>query len=405
MARIRSAFARSALAAAAVVGGSALAAVSPAHADGWSPGLTVGTRFDRPVAGATGDEGEWITSITPQILSERLGPFTSWDFQAHRRYDASRRLSGLHQTHDVALGAFTSQLAEHTRASLDGAYFRSRDVLNPDPEAQLASTELSRASGAVRLETWRGEAGYQVEGANYVSPALADGRSQGWDATLFPLRSEQHRWLIGWRRQEWTVGGRTELALSTATAGMRRNHTPFVSSELEAGVAIIADDLRGPAREELALLAGMNGLGHALNLPFDVRFRIRRDVTTSGEAEIWRPVGGARVALRWERAIHAGGGVSDEPTRRDFATFEVQDTLGARSILSIEGNYRRSRPRDLGSDLLETWRGAAAFSRDLRPWLRGRVSYSFAQQHASGGITASDFDRNRLELTLSAVYQ
>lgn len=398
-------FGRSALAVAGIAGCLTLAGSARVYADGWSPGLMVGTRFDRPAAAGAGDGGEWNASLTPQLLAERLGPFTTWDLHAHRRYDSSRQLSGLRAAHDVALGTLSSQLAEHTRVSLDGAYFRSRDILNPDPEAQLASSDLSRVSGAAALETGRGEAGYGVEASSYVAPGLADGRSQTWNAALFTMRSEQNRWLVGWRRQEWTVGGRTELAASAATVGVRRSHTPFLSSELELGVAHVADDLAAPAREELAVVVGLNGFGHALNLPFDGRFRVRRDVSTTGMAEIWRPMAGARVALRWERSMHAGGGIFHEPTHRDFVAFEAQDTLGGRSILSFEGSYRRARPRSLAQNQLETWRAAAALSRDLRPWLRGRVRYSLAQQDASAGVPVSDFDRNRLELSLSAVYQ
>jgi hypothetical protein len=404
MASIRIAFGRTVLAVAGIAGFLTLGGWASAYADGWSPGLTVGTRFDRPIAGA-GDGGEWIASLTPLLLSDRIGPYTRWDLHAHRRYDASRQLSGLRAAHDVALGTLSSQLAEHTRVSLDGAYFRSRDLLNPDPEAQLAASDLSRASGSAALDTWRVEAGFQIEASTYVAPGLADGRSQAWNAALFPMRSEQNRWLVGWRREEWTVAGRTELASSAATVGVRRHHTPFVSSELELGVARVADDLAGPPREEFALVAGLNGLGHALNLPFDARFQVRRDVATTGMAEIWRPMGGARIGLRWERSMHAGGGVFHEPTHRDFVAFEAQDTLGARSILSLEGGYRRARPRSVAQDRLETWRASAALSRDLRPWLRGRARYSFAQQHASAGLPTSDFDRNRLELSLSAVYQ
>lgn len=405
MARLCILFGPIALMLAVFLGGVALTGRARAYADGWSPGLSVESRFDRPVAVSAGDGGEWIASLTPQLLSERLGPFTRWDLHAHRRYDTSRRLSGLRTAHDVALGNLSSQLAEHTLVSLDGAYFRSRDVLNPDPEAQLASSDLSRASGAAAIETWRGEAGYQVEASTYVAPGLADGRSQAWNAALFAMRSEQSRWLVAWRREEWTVAGRTELATSAATVGVRRHHTPFVSTEFELGVAHVADDLEGAPREGLALVAGLSGIGHALSLPFDARFRVRREVTTTGMAEIWRPMGGARVALSWERALHAGGGVFNEPTHRDFVAFDVQDTLGARSILSLEGSYRRARPRSLAQNRLETYRAAATLSRDMRPWLRGRVRYSLAQQHASAGVAVSDFDRNRLELSLSAVYQ
>jgi hypothetical protein len=405
MARLCIRIGRSALAMAGLLGVLTLDGRTPAHADGWSPGVTLGTRFDRPVAGSTGDEGEWIGSLTPLLLAERLGPFTRWDLRAHRRHDASRQLSGLRATSDVALGSFSSQLAERTSASLDGAYYRSRELLNSDPEATFAPSGQSRASGRARIETGRGEAAYRVEGARYDAPGLPDGLAQGWDAALYAMRSDATRWLVGWRRQEWTVGGRTELASSAATVGVRRQHSPFVSSELELGVARVADDLAGPARNELAVVAGIHGLGHALALPFDARFRVRHDVSTTGMAEIWRPMAGARIALRWERSVHAGGGDFREPTRRDFVSFEAQDTLGGRTILSLEGSYRRARARSQAHDLLETYRASAAFSRDLRPWLRGLVRYSLAQQHASATVAASDFERNRVELSLSAVYQ
>jgi hypothetical protein len=398
-------FGRIALTVAAILGGTTLSASTPAHADGWSPGLTVGGRLDRPVSGITGDGGEWTGSLTPQFFSDRVGPYTRWDFQAHRRYDASQRLSGLRAAHDVALGTLSSQLAEHTLVTVDGAYFRSRDVLNPDPEAPFTASDQSRASGEGSIETWRAQAGAQVEGTAFKAPGFADARSRSWNVALFPMRSEQNRWLVGLRREDWMVAGRNELASSAATVGVRRHHTPFVSSELEVGVVRIADDLAGPPSDELAVAAALNGIGHALDLPFEMRFRVRRGVTTTGLAEISRPMGGARAGLLWERSLHAAGGVFQEPTHRDLVTFDVQDTVGSHSILSIEGSYRRERPRSAFQNRLETWRGSASLSRDLRPWLRGKARYSVAQQNAAPGVPIADFDRNRLELSLSAVYQ
>lgn len=405
MARLCICFGRIALTMAAILGGATLTSPWRAHADGWSPGVSVGTRFDRPVAGIAGDGGEWIGSLTPQFLSDRIGPYTRWDLRAHRRYDTSQRLSGLRAAHDVVLATLSSQLAEHTQVTVDGAYFRSRDVLNPDPEAPFTASDQKRASGEGTIETWRAQAGVQIEGTAFEAPAFADARFRSWNAALFPMRTEQNRLLIGVRREEWMVAGRSELASSSATVGVRRHHTPFVTSELEVGVVRIADDLAGPPRDELAVAAALNGIGHALDLPFDLRFRVRRGVTTTGLAEVWRPMGGARVGLLWERSLHAAGGVFQEPTHRDLVTFDVQDTLGARSIFSIEAGYRRARPRSAPQDLLETWRASASLSRDMRPWLRGRVRYSLAQQNASAGVAVSDFDRNRLELSLSAVYQ
>lgn len=405
MSRLRIPLGLRAFAVAGLLGALTLPGAWPALADGWSPGLMVGSRFDRPVPGVPGDGGEWVGSLTPLLLSERLGPYTSWDLRAHRRYDASDRLSGLRASHDVALATLTSRPGESTRLALDGEYFRSRDLFNPDPQASLAGSDQRRAAGAATIETSRAEAGYRVETTRYGSPGLADGRGEGWNAALYARRSEHTRWLLGWRREEWTVDRRTELATSSATVGVRRRHTPTLASELELGLARVADDREGPLRDELAVVAGLSGFGGLLRLPFDARFLVRRDVVTSSTAEIWRPMAGARVGLRWERTLHAGGGVFSEPTHRDLVAFDAQDTLGGRSILSLEGSYRRARPRAGGAERLETYRAAAAVSRDLRPWLRGRLRYSTARQEATAGIAAADFDRNRVEFTLTAVYQ
>lgn len=405
MRRTRILFGRSALVIAGAVGTLTLTGPPTTRADSWSPGVTVGSRFDHQTNAAPGTGGDWIHSVTPQLLLERLGPFTTWDLRAERRYDTAPHESGLHRSHDVVIGALNSQWAEHSRASLEGSYFDSRDAFNPDPQAAFSASDQSRASGSIGVETWRAQGGYSIENATYQAPGLDDGRSQSWDAALFLLRTETNRWLVRWRREEWTVASRQELAASAATFGMRRQHSSTMSSRLELGVARIADDRVGPPREDLAVVAGLDGFGRLLRLPFDARAEVRRDVTTSGLAEIWRSIPGIRVSLRWERSLHATGGYFDEPTDQDFVAFQAQDTLGGRSIVSLEGSYRREHPRSLADARLETYRAAAAVSRDLQPWLRGRVRYSMAQQSASAGIGAFPFDRSRVEFMLTAVYQ
>lgn len=405
MGRTRISFGRSVLTIAGAVGTLACTGPVGSRADGLAPGITVGTRFDRPVSGTPGAGGAWFGTLTPLVLYERLGPFTNWDFRAQRRYDTHADVSGLHHANDVLSGSLDTRWSERSYAKFDGTYFYSRDTFTPDPQAAFAPSTQSRGSVEADIETGRTEAGIAYEGTNYDEPGYEDGTSLSWHAGLFPFTSEQQRWVIDWRREELTVGGQTELATSTATAGLRRQHTPRLSSQLEAGVVWITEDIGGAARQDLAVVAGLVGFGQVLHLPFDARIEFRHDVATSGVAEIWRSIPGRRIAFRWEKDLNARGGYFHEATFQDYFVFEAQDTLGGRSIVSLEGSYRRERPRSLPQEGLDTYRAAAAFSRDLQPWLRGRVRYSLAQQRATAGISAYDFDRNRVELMLSAVYQ
>jgi hypothetical protein len=91
--------------------------------------------------------------------------------------------------------------------------------------------------------------------------------------------------------------------------------------------------------------------------------------------------------------------------RRDFVTLSAQDTLGGHSIVAIEGSYRLATARVGSGDQLETWRGMATISRDLRTWLRGTVRYATAQQSGRGANAHARFESSRVEVSLTAVYQ
>lgn len=396
-------FGRSALAIAGAVGTLTLGGPARSYADGLLPGVTVQTRFDQEQTGVPRPPGQWTQSITPQILFERAGVLTTWDVRAERRYDNPEQVSGFVVSHDIVTGTARSQWGEHTRSNIEGSYFESRDVFNPDPRSPISGSRQWHSYGSAALESYRGEASYDFDFANYQETTLDDGHSQSLDAALYPFRTQSNRWLVAGHHEEWTVAGHNQLITTTATAGLRRDHTPTLSSHVEVGVARI--DEEGALRNDLALVAGLKGFGQTLGLPFDARFEIRHDVSNSGVAEIWRSTPGKRLALRWEKALAATGGYFDEPTDHDFVTFQAQDTLGGRSIVSLEGTYRRDRPRSLNAERLETYRAAAAFSKDLQPWLRATARYSLAVQHATAGIGAYPFDRDRVELMLTAAYQ
>jgi hypothetical protein len=362
-------------------------------------------RYDDPGPGGIGSAGAWIGAFQPELKLERLAPVASWNILAHRRFDSSEQSRRPRVSNDVAIGTVTSQFAEHSQVTVEGRYFRSRDLIHPDPESPLASTETQYASGSARASFWRGDASYQARARSYSSPALGDADSRSWGATIHPFRSEQQTWSVAWRHDDWRLSGDADLSASVGTLGYRRQHTEQVSSALEVGMVEVEDGVPGSRRRDLALAASLDGLGHMLRLPFDARLRVTRDVSTAGVAEAWSSLGGAQLTVRWERALEAEGGIFHEPTRRDYVSAEARDTVSAGTILSLEGSYRRARPRSVSTAQIETYRASACFLRQANNWLTGAVRYSLARQVGTGGTDLPDVDRSRVELTLTAAYR
>src|SRR5262245_6825929 len=238
MSRTGISFGRSALAIAGAVG--MLASMSPrSHADGLFPGVTVQTRYDQEQTGVPRPPGQWTQSITPRILFERSATLTTWDLRAERRYDNPEQVAGFIVSHDIVTGAINTRWGEHTRSSVEGSYYESRDVFNPDPRSPISNSRQWHSYGSAGFESYRGEANYDFDVANYQEITLEDGHSQSLDAELYPFRTASSRWLVAAHHEEWRVEGRNQLITTTATAGLRRDHTPTLSSHVEVGLAKI----------------------------------------------------------------------------------------------------------------------------------------------------------------------
>src|SRR5262245_54537347 len=235
-------FGRSALAILAAVGSLTLGGSATSRADGLMPGLTVQTRFDQEQTGVPPPPGQWTQSITPQILFERAGVLTTWDVRAERRYDNPEQVSGFVVGHDIVTGTAHSTWGEHTHSNIEGSYFESRDVFNPDPRSPISGSRQWHSYGTADFESYRGEASYYFDFANYQETTLEDGHSQSLDAALYPFRTPSSRWLVAAHHEEWTVADRNQLITTTATAGLRRDHTPTLSSHFEIGVARIDEE-------------------------------------------------------------------------------------------------------------------------------------------------------------------
>jgi hypothetical protein len=257
------------------------------------------------------------------------------------------------------------------------------------------------ASGeaAARVSAWRGETGYQARTSAHGGSTQSDGWSQSADAILYPARSSQGAWLARGAYREWTLNDVRALSSVTGTTGYRRAHTPLLRTEGEVGVVAERDADGNTQDPKPAWSFGIEGIARALGLPIESRLRAVHDLITGGEAELRRSVGGMGVSAGWKRSLEAEGGRFDVPVVKDYATVGLEDSLVADAVISVEGSYGRTRPREAGADQIEDYRAQGSVSRPFRPWLWGRATYSYLRQKDAAGSTSH---RGRAEIVLTA---
>ena len=377
---------------------------SRALAAGFSPGVAVGSRFDER-SSSVGNQGQWVTWVAPQLTIGRPGPIVSWELSGLRTFESHSYSRALAPATDVAALRASSAPSEYSELSLQGSYLRSQDLFYLASGEPLPAGQTEISSGSFRALSLLGEATYQIRAANHEAADKADGLSLAWSAAIFPVRGEHSRLLVRWTQRDWWLDHDQALRVSVATAGYRREHSPVLSSQLEVGWADAKDVQGNTQRRTFAVAAGVAGLGQAMGLPFDVRARIARDVSTTGTAQLWRSVSNSWVAARWERSLNAEGGLFKEPTLRDLFGFEVRDTIGGRTIAAVDGSYARTAPR-VGDGLrVENRNASASISWLLQPWLTARAAYFYSRQTESRGVVPQDSERSRAELSLTAAIQ
>jgi hypothetical protein len=371
----------------------------PVCADGFRADLTLAGRFDE--RSASESDGQWVGSVTPQLGFSRHAAFAHYDAEAHRRFDSLDGDVSPRPANDVAHLSFAGATSENVDWELSGNYYRSRDPLDQDPRFTTSPGITQTSRGLAHLSLWRGEATYEAQNHDNTAPQLSDAWSQSGTASIFPLRTPQGAWVVTGRYQDWTVEDVRILSAATGMTGYRRYHSPTFSSEVQVGAVSLNDASNGFEDPRFAWSVGVNGLAAALGLPFDSRLRVGRDVATNARAEIWRDVGGLKITAGYSRTVEAEGGRFSTPQIRDYASVGMEDSR-LPVVLSLEGSYGRSKPREGGADPLEIVRAAGGLSRALRPWLTGHAGYSFLRQRDIGG---SEFHRSRAEVSLTASLQ
>src|SRR5262249_53175055 len=277
----------------------------------------------------------------------------------------------------------------------------SRDPLEPGALAPVTFTESAIAEGGTHLELWRLDATYQVRSHTYESPSHLDGLSQSWEASAFPLRRPDTPGVGSARGRDVKIEQIPALSTVSLTSGIRRMHFEGLSSELEVGAASTRDRVRGTNAWDLAVVAGVNAERGALRLPFDARFRLMRDVATTGFAEASLPARRGRLAVRWEQDLGAEGGLFHDPTLSRYLTFEARDTLVRDYVLTLEGSFGQTHSFFHSGSWLATNRAWASLSRNVLPWLSAALDYSFVNQDGDANAPSWVFRRNRVGLRLT----
>lgn len=378
----------------------AAGAPRPAGAATWSPGLDFELLEDRPGSSGPQTDG-WITRMSPRLGLARIGPGTTLELGAQRSFDTHPGLAGPEQAGDAATMRFLGLHSRNTTLAANAGYISSRDPLRGDPYSPVTFSESAVATGAGRLEMWRFEGEYGVRSHTYHSSSQSDGLSHDWSAALFPFRRPDTRLQVGGFGRRLEIDREFALTTNAVTLGMRRDHFPGLSSELQVGAASSRERTGAAASWDVALVAGMRAERGALRLPVDMTFRVVRDLATTGFVEASYPGNQVRFTLRAEQVLGSEGGHFSDPTMARYVTFEVRDTLMGAYALSLEGSLGRTRSYFEPDQWLRTYRAWASLSRRIAPWVAAGLDYSYLNQDAAASEPSWVFRRSRVGLRLT----
>ena len=365
-----------------------------------SPVVDVELRSDRPArAGAAASD--WVARMTPQLMLAHAGAISTLEMTGSRSFDSRASVAGPVRTGDVAELRFVTSPARHSKLSMDARYLGSRDPLDLDAQGPLAFSESAIASGGARLELWRLESEYRVRAHSYQSPNATDGISQTWDAAMLPVRWPDTEGVVGLHVRDERLNRAPVLASNAVTLGVRRTHLESFLTELEVGAAETREAARGTKSWDLAVIAGASAQRGTLRLPLDVRFRVVRDIATTGFVEASLPGYRRRLSARWERTLGAEGGVFRNPTLARYLTFEVRDTLAGDYMLTLEGSFGSTRSFRESGPWLRTNRAWVDVAHKVLPWLTAGLEYSYVNQDATSEVPSWAFRRSRVGLRLT----
>jgi len=326
--------------------------------------------------------------------------------EARRRFDLysgpalGEALGGSSHTADHASLSLRHSWSRRSLTWADGYFLRTRDALDVDRWIPAYQPEVTEWGTNVAANFGHLEGDFHARGWSYAMPGLQDALGRNWSVRVLPVLQPQGAWFTAWHRREIVLGSETLVSSQVAAAGLRRNLSPGLSAEAEAGVSMltVAGGARQPGPEAALELRGAARGPNTLS----ARLQVERGFPATVTMRASRGMGNGQVWLAVESLVDAEGGVYRYPTFSRRASAGVQDTLGGANLIGIDASVGGLRPYYFDQPGTDEFRTSLWVARRMRPWLTGRVGCSYLQQTGEGTSAALAFHRFRVDAAVTA---
>jgi hypothetical protein len=364
-----------------------------------SPELKLEARYDDNVRASSHGDDDLVRVVAPGLRGAGSGLVWDWSVWARRSF-LFYTYPTPWTTSDAASLRAGYNARNHGYVRAYSELRRSRNDLEPDPRLVYVPGKFRSGIGTVNIALTRLEASARLAAWDYSRPDQFDATTKELRASLLPVRFKTHDWLLSYRGQDLSVGGRRAHTSHAALAGFRRRHSAHLGSRWEAGVAEI-DDPGSPRFRRGAFTAGVTLYGRDEIEPA-VEARVERDVVTAVVAEARRHMGNGLALAAWRRELNAEGGYASRPLIDQRASLSLADTLGRGMVVSTEGSYAWTQRYRADAPRSHAVRAGVSLSRPVLRWATGRLGYDYLEQNDRDRPAPLHFRRNRVSLSLTA---
>ncbi len=359
-----------------------------------SPSSPLHMRSLRPLVRYAGSVGNWSL----EARAERR-----FEIQSGARFESAGGSGD--ETTDRALLDLKRRWSPFDEIHGQGAYARTHNALDADPDALVANGTVIRASGELGLDRRHFEADARIRSTSYADrPGYETGTSRVLLARVVPVRQRNHSFYGSVQGSRLTVGAASELRSRMATLGIRRRVDPIHSIAIEAGV--VGNRFAGASEEQKPTL--ILALGRTPRRPYaldmELGLSLEGDSLAAYNVEARYLLSTGRLWFRTESLADAQGGTFADPTLvRRFAVGGL-DTLGRANVLGAELSYANARTLSGPAERRETLRLNVWVLRRMQPWLTARVGGSWAWEEKQSAPIEQDSRSMRIDAELVVLH-
>jgi hypothetical protein len=369
-------------------------------------GLEAGFSYFQHAATPLSPQAFQSRSLEPLIRFGRQTGRSLVVLEARRRFDlySGQGLDaiypGTRPTADHALLQLRHSWSPRSVTWADGFYARTHDALGIDQWNVALQSDVAEWGGNVAANLGHIEGDFHTRGWSYEVPGLQDAVGRNWTVRVLPVLQPQSAWFMAWHRREILLGSEALVSSQVAAAGLRRNLSPGLLAEAEAGVSMVTlgGGTRQPGPEAALELRGAMLGPNTLT----ARLQVERAFPATLTVRASRGMGNGQVWLAVESLVDAQGGLYRYPTFSRRASIGIQDTVARANLVGIDASVGGLRPYYIDQPGTNDFRTSVWLARRMRPWLTGRAGCSYLSQTGEGTSAAPAFHRFRVDAALTA---